>query len=51
MARLVRCGLIQTHCEWSPEKYAIKDISKKMLEKTEKLIEAAAKKKTQVLCL
>ena len=34
MARLVRCGLIQTHCEWSPEKYAIKDISKKMLEKT-----------------
>jgi N-carbamoylputrescine amidase len=51
MARLVRCGLIQTHCEWSPEKYAIKDISKKMLEKTEKLIEAAAKKKTQILCL
>ena len=44
MARLVRCGLIQTHCEWSPEKYSITDISKKMLDKTEKLIEAAAKK-------
>src|ERR1700751_5874965 len=51
MARLVRCGLIQTHFEWSPDKYAIKDISKKMLEKTEKLIEAAAKKKTQIICL
>ena len=51
MARLVRCGLIQTHCEWSPEKYSIKDISKKMLDKTEKLIEAAAKKKTQIVCL
>jgi N-carbamoylputrescine amidase len=51
MARLVRCGLIQTHCEWSPEKYSIKDISKKMLDKTEKLIEAAAKKKTHILCL
>ncbi len=51
MPRIVRCGLIQTHCEWSPEKYSIKDISKKMLEKTEKLIEAAAKKKTQILCL
>jgi len=51
MPRLVRCGLIQAHCEWSPEKYSIRDISKKMLEKHEKLIEQAAKKKTQVLCL
>jgi len=51
MPRLVRCGLIQAHCEWSPEKYSIKDISKKMLEKHEKLIEQAAKKKTQILCL
>src|SRR4029077_3038908 len=51
MARPVRCGLIQTHCEWSPDKYSIGDISKKMLEKHEKLIEAAAKKKTQILCL
>src|SRR5271155_3355196 len=51
MPRLVRCGLIQAHCEWSPEKYSIKDISKRMLEKHEKLIEQAAKKKTQILCL
>ena len=51
MPRLVRCGLIQVHCEWSPEKYSIRDISKKMLEKHEKLIHDAAKKKTQILCL
>ena len=51
MPRLVRCGLIQVHCEWSPEKYSIREISKKMLEKHEKLIHDAAKKKTQILCL
>jgi beta-ureidopropionase len=51
MARIVRCGLIQVHCEWSPEKYSIRDISKKMVEKHEKLIHEAAKKKTQILCL
>jgi beta-ureidopropionase len=51
MSRMVRCGLIQVHCEWSPEKYPIRDIAKKMLEKHEKLIQQAAKKKTQILCL
>jgi beta-ureidopropionase len=51
MARLVRCGLIQARCEWSPDKYSIQDIRKKMVEKHEKLIESAAKKKTQILCL
>ena len=51
MSRMVRCGLIQVHCEWSPEKYSIRDISKKMVEKHEKLIQEAAKKKTQILCL
>jgi beta-ureidopropionase len=51
MARLVRCALIQARCEWSPDKYSIQDIRKKMVEKHEKLIEAAAKKKTQILCL
>ena len=38
MSRIVRCGLIQVHCEWSPEKYSHPDIRKKMLEKHEKLI-------------
>src|SRR6202161_4152433 len=51
MSRMVRCGLIQVHCEWSPEKYSIRDISKKLVEKHEKLIHEAAKKKTQILCL
>jgi len=51
MPRIVRGGLIQAHCEWSPEKYSIRDISKKMAEKHDKLIEAAAKKKVQILCL
>ena len=51
MSRVVRCGLIQAHCEWSPEKYSIRDIAKKMLEKHDKLIQEAAKKKTQILCL
>jgi beta-ureidopropionase len=51
MPRIVRGGLIQARCEWSPEKYSIREISKKMIEKHEKLIEAAAKKKTQILCL
>jgi beta-ureidopropionase len=51
MPRLVRCGLIQASCDWSPETHSIRDIAKKMLEKHEKLIEQAAKKKTQILCL
>jgi len=51
MPRIVRCGLIQAHCEWSPEKLSVRDISKKMLDKHEKLIEQAAKKKTQILCM
>lgn len=51
MSRIVRGGLIQARCEWSPEKHSIREISKKMIEKHEKLIEAAAKKKTQILCL
>ena len=37
MSRVVRCGLIQVHCEWSPEKHSIRDIARKMLEKHEKI--------------
>ena len=51
MARVVRCGLIQAHCEWSPEKYSLREIKKKMIAKHEGLIAAAAKKKIQVLGL
>src|SRR3990172_7063822 len=51
MARLVRCGLIQARCEWSPEKYSLAQIKKHMISKHERMIAQAAKKKVQILCL
>ncbi len=51
MARIVRCGLIQAQCEWSPEKFSLAQIKEKMIAKHEKLIAAAAKSKVQILGL
>src|SRR5258708_13800525 len=51
MPRIVRCGLIQAQCEWSPEKHSLADIKKKMIAKHEHLIADAAKKNVQVLGL
>src|SRR5881409_1915037 len=51
MPRMVRCGLIQAQCEWSPEKFSLADIKKKMIAKHERLIADAAKKKVQILGL
>ncbi|MBI4052383.1 MAG: acyltransferase [Elusimicrobia bacterium] len=51
MSRIVRSGLIQTSCEWSPEKYSLQEIKKKMIDKHLPLIEQAGKKGVQVLCL
>src|SRR5713101_743946 len=51
MARIVRCGLIQAQCEWSPEKFSLARIKGKMIAKHEKLIAAAAKSKVQILGL
>src|SRR5271155_2054088 len=51
MARIVRCGLIQAHCEWSPEKFSLGQIKEKMIVKHEKLIAEAAKRKVQILGL
>src|SRR5258706_9195391 len=51
MPRLVRCGLIQAQCEWSPEKFSLAEIKKKMIAKHERLIADAAKKKVQILGL
>src|SRR5690349_14327885 len=51
MPRTVRCGLIQAQCEWSPEKFSLADIKKKMIAKHERLIADAAKKKVQILGL
>jgi N-carbamoylputrescine amidase len=51
MARIVKAGLIQTSCPWSPEEHSLKEIKKKMIAKHVPLIEQAGKKGVQVLCL
>ena len=50
MPRTVRCGLIQAKNPVSPER-PLAEIKKAMLEKHLKMIDQAAKKKVQVLCL
>ncbi len=50
MPRNVRCGLIQATNALGPD-HALADIKKAMIAKHLKLIEQAAKKKVQVLCL
>src|SRR5438309_12052174 len=50
MPRIVRCGLIQAHTPLLPP-HRLPAIKKAMIEKHLKLIEQAAKKKVQVLCL
>src|SRR5205823_1461432 len=50
MSRLVRCGLIQAHNALGPD-HSLAQIKKAMIDKHLKLIEQAAKKKVQVLCL
>src|SRR5260370_12851497 len=51
MPRIVRCGLIQAQCEWSPEKFSLAEIKKKMIAKHEHLIADAARQKAQILGL
>ncbi|MGH9432292.1 MAG: nitrilase-related carbon-nitrogen hydrolase [Terriglobia bacterium] len=51
MARTVRCGIIQTSCEESPEKKRLNAIKKAMVQKHLRLIEQAARQGVQVLCL
>ncbi|HUY14918.1 MAG TPA: nitrilase-related carbon-nitrogen hydrolase [Terriglobia bacterium] len=51
MPHTVRCGVIQTSCEWSPEHHSLEAIKKAMIQKHVRLIEQAARKKVQVLCL
>jgi beta-ureidopropionase len=48
---MVRCGLTQASCEWSPEEHSLDEIKKRMVAKHERLIEAAGKRKVQVLGL
>ncbi|OGS05817.1 MAG: acyltransferase [Elusimicrobia bacterium RIFCSPLOWO2_12_FULL_59_9] len=51
MSRIVRGGLIQASCEWSPEKHSLDAIKKKMIDKHLGWIEKAAKERVQLLCL
>src|SRR5437868_2348124 len=50
MPRIVRCGLIQVENPLGPE-HSLAEIKKAMITKHLKLIEQAAKKKVEVLCL
>lgn len=51
MARIVKCGLIQTKCDWLPPKYTMQQIKSKMIDKHVALIEKAAKQGVQMLSL
>lgn len=51
MARKVKCGLIQTSCDWSPAKFTLPQIKQKMMDKHVGLIERAGKQGVQILCL
>lgn len=51
MSRIVRGGLIQTSCDWSSDRYPLKTIKKKMIDKHVSWIEKAGKSNVQMLCL
>jgi beta-ureidopropionase len=51
VANTVRCGLIQAKCEFSADEMSLKDIRKAMIAKHVRLIEQAARKNVQILCL
>jgi beta-ureidopropionase len=50
MARIVKCGLIQTKCELSGNE-SIDKLKEHMMEKNLKLIDDAGKKQVKILCL
>ncbi|HEV2176927.1 MAG TPA: nitrilase-related carbon-nitrogen hydrolase [Terriglobia bacterium] len=51
MPRVVRCGLVQARCEWSPAKFSLDRIKAEMLKKHERLIAGAVRKHAQIVCL
>ena len=51
MPRIVKCGLIQTSCDWQTPKHSLPEIKKKMIDKHVTLIEKAGKQGVQLLCL
>ena len=51
MARVVRCGLVQARCEWSPDEVPVEKIKKQMVKKHEGLIAEAARQRAEIVCL
>jgi len=51
MPRTVKCGLIQTSCDWSPARYSLSEIKKRMIQKHIPLIERAGRQGVQIACL
>ncbi|MBI5631592.1 MAG: acyltransferase [Elusimicrobia bacterium] len=51
MARTVKCGLIQTSCDWQIPKHSLSDIKKRMIKKHVPLIEKAGRQGVQILAL
>jgi N-carbamoylputrescine amidase len=51
MSRLIKAGLIQASCPWSPETTKLTDIKKNMIDKHVDLVEQAGRKGVQLLCL
>lgn len=49
MARVVRCGLIQAACEYSPDKYSLAKIKQHMLVKHDRLLKQAGRQGVQML--
>jgi len=50
MARIVKCGLIQTRCELSGEE-SVEKLKEHMMEKNLKLVDDAGQKQVKILCL
>ena len=51
MSRIVKCGLIQTSCDWQTPKYTLKQIKQKMIDKHVPIIERAGRQGVQILCM
>ncbi len=51
MPRIVKCGLIQTSCDWTTPKHSLVEIKKKMIDKHIPWIEKAGKAGVQMLCM
>ena len=51
MARNIRCGLIQSSCDWSPVEFDITEIKRLMIAKHVDLVEQAARDAVKILCL